>query len=200
MSFSAQDTIEKTIEQTKAASSASNTKKTAIMLKQDSGKNFSEMNFKLFNSVNFFGLAGLGVGEVVRFNAPKTLKLKGVEIVGWSGFNNSTKQIPSDKMFLIEIRDSNGDLLYRLNDMQNMYFASTMGPVVHYFDIPALQVNGDFYVTFYDRGSMGLGMEMNNASGNSYFIANGKLIPAGFTDKKTNETQNVNWLIRAIGE
>jgi hypothetical protein len=201
VSFSAQDTIEKTLGQAKAATSASNPKGVPIVLKQDSGMNFSEMNYTLFNSVNNFGMAGLGIGEVVRFNPPGAgWKLKGVQIVGWSGFNNTTKQIPPDKMFLIEIRDSNGDLLYRLNDIQNMYFASITGPVAHRFDIPALPISGDFFITFYDRGSMGIGMEMNNSTGNSYFIANGKPTPAGFTNKKTNETQYVNWLIRAVGE
>ena len=170
-------------------------------MKQDSGMNFSEMNYTLFSAVNEFGLAGLRIGEVVKFNAPKPgWKLKGVQIVGWSGFNNTTKQFPADRTFLVEIRDSNGDLLYRFIDIQNMYFASTTGPVAHKFDIPALPVTGDFFVVFYDRGSIGLGMELNNATGNSYFIINGQLIPAGFKNTKTNETQNVNWLIRAVGE
>jgi len=41
---------------------------------------------------------------------------------------------------------------------------------------------------------------LNNATGNSYFIVNGQLIPAEFKNAKTNETQKVNWLIRAVGE
>ena len=201
MSFSAQDTIEKTLGQAKAATSTASPKGVPTVLKQDSGMNFSEMNYTLFNAVNNFGFAGLGIGEVVKFNAPKPgWKLKGVQIVGWSGFNNTTKQFSPDRTFLVEIRDINGDLLYRFNDIQNMYFASTTGPVAHKFDIPALPVNGDFFVTFYDRGSMGLGMEWNNATGNSYFITNDKLTPAGFTNRITNETQKVNWLIRAVGE
>lgn len=201
MSFSAQNTIEKTLGQAKAATTATSPKGVPIVLKQDSGMNFSEMNFTLYNSVNDFGLAGLGIGEVVKFKAPKPgWKLKGVQIVGWSGFNNTTKLFSPDRMFLVEIRDINGDLLYRFNDIQNMYFASTTGPVAHNFDIPALTMNGDFFVTFYDRGSMGLGMELNNATGNSYFITNSKLVPAEFTNRITNETLKVNWLIRAVGE
>jgi hypothetical protein len=201
MSFSAHDTIEKTLGQAKATTSAASPKGVPTVLKQDSGRNLSEMNFTIFNAVNYFGFAGLGIGEMVKFNAPKPgWKLKGVHIVGWSVFNNTTKLFSPDRMFLVEIRDINGDLLYRFNDIQNMYFASTTGPVAHKFDIPALPVNGDFYVIFYDRGSMGLGMELNNATGNSYFIANDQLAPAGFTNRITNETQKVNWLIRAVGE
>jgi len=203
MSFSAQDTIEKTVKQVSAAASASTTgpKVALTVLKQDSGMNFSDMNYTLFSAVSEFGLAGVGIGEVVKFNAPKLeWKLKGVQILGWSGFNNTTKQFPADRMFLVEIRDSNGDLLYRFNDIQNIYYASATGPVAHKFDVPALPVIGDFFVVFYDRASMGLGMELNNATGNSYFIVNGQLIPAEFKNAKTNETQKVNWLIRAIGE
>jgi hypothetical protein len=201
ISFSAQDTIEKTLGQAKAAATAASPKGVPTVLKQDSGMNFSEMNYTLFSAINNFGFAGLGIGEMVKFKAPKPgWKLNGVQIVGWSGFNNTTKQISPDRMFLVEIRDINGDLLYRFNDIQNMYFASTTGPVAHKFDIPALMVNGDFFVIFYDRGSMGLGMELNNATGNSYFIANDQLTPAGFKNKITNETQKVNWLIRAVGE
>ena len=199
MSFSAQDTIDKTVRQISAAASPTSSKEALLVLKQDSGMNFSDMNFTLFSAVSEFGLAGLQIGEVVKFNAI-AVKLNGVQIVGWSGFNNTTKQFPADRMFLIEIRDSNGDLLYRFNDIQNMYYASTTGAVAHKFDIPALPVTGDFFVVFYDRASMRLGMELNNATGNSYFIVNGNLVPAEFKNAKTNETQKVNWLIRAVGE
>jgi hypothetical protein len=201
VSFSAQDTIEKTLGQAKPAATAASPKGVPIVLKQDSGMNFSEMNYTLFNAVNNFGFAGLGIGEMVKFKPPKPgWKLKGVQIVGWSGFNNTTKQFSPDRMFLVEVRDINGDLLYRFNDIQNMYFGSTTGPVAHKFDIPALPVNGDFFVIFYDRGSMGIGMELNNATGNSYFVAKDQITPAGFKNRMTNETKNVNWLIRAVGE
>ena len=87
MSFSTQDTIEKTVGQGSAAASATGPKEALTVLKRDSGMNFSEMNYTLFSAVNEFGLAGLGIGEVVKFNAPKPgWKLKGVQIVGWSGF------------------------------------------------------------------------------------------------------------------
>jgi hypothetical protein len=181
--------------------SATTRKKTLTILKQDSGKNFSEMNITLFSAVNEFGIAGLHIGEVVRFKAPKPgWKLKGVSIVGWSGFNNTTKLFPPDRTFLVEVRDNNTDLLYKFVDTQNIYYASTTGLVAQYFDIPALPVTEDFYVIFYDRGSMGLGMERENGTGNSYFVINGQLMPAEFKTNTTNETMKVNWMIRAVGE
>lgn len=201
MSFSAQDTIGKTVGHASVAAPSTSLNEAFTVLKQDSGMNFSEMNYTLFSAVNEFGFAGREIGEVVKFNAPKPgWKLKGVQIVGWSGYNNTTKLFPADRTFLVEIRNSNGDLLYRFIDIQNMYFASTTGPVLHKFDIPAIPMTGDFFVVFYDRASVGLGMELNNATGNSYFIRNGQLVLAKFKDRKTNETQNVNWLIRAVGD
>jgi hypothetical protein len=200
-SFSAQEAIKKVSVQANAVPSMTGPKDALTVLKQDSGTNLSEMNYSLFSAANEFGLAGLGIGEVVKFNAPKAgWKLKGVQIVGWSGFNNTTKLFPTDKTFLVEIRDSNGDLLYRLIDIQNLYFASKTGPVASQFDIPALPVNGAFYVVLYDRGSIGLGAELNNATGNSYLVMDNQLVPAEFTNAKTNETQKINWLIRAVGE
>lgn len=202
MSFSSQLAIEQANAPANAMASASAPvpKETLTTLKQDSGKNFSEMNFTLFSAVNEFGIDGLGIGEVVRFKAPTPgWKLKGMQIVGWSGFNNTTKSFPADRTFLVEVRDKNTDLLYKFVDIQNMYYASTTGPVAHKFEIPALPVTEDFYVIFYDRGSMGLGMELDNATGNSYLVIDGKLVPAEFKTKN-NETLKVNWLIRAIGE
>lgn len=181
--------------------SATVPEKSLTVLKQYSGKNLSEMNLTLFSAVNEFGIAGLGIGEAIKFKAPKTgWKLKGISIVGWSGFNNTTKLFPADRTFLVEVRDNNADLLYRFVDIQNIYFASTKGPVTQYFDIPALPVTEDFYVTFYDRGSMGLVTERENGIGNSFFVINGQLIPAEFKTNKTNETLKVNWLIMAVGE
>jgi hypothetical protein len=203
MSFSAQTAIEQANAPANAAASLSAPipKETLTILKQDSGKNFSEMNLTLFSAVNEFGMDGLGIGEAVRFEAPRPgWKLKGMQTVGWSGFNNTTKLFPADRTFLVEVRDENTDLLYKFVDIQNMYFASTTGPVAHRFEIPALSVTGDFYVIFYDRGSMGLGMERDNGTGNSYFLVNGQLLPAEFKTKNTSETLKVNWLIRAVGE
>ena len=66
-------------------------------LKQDSGKNVSEMNLTLFTitSASAFGLDGLNIGEAVKFTSPKAgWKLRAVDVLGWSGFNNTTQTIP----------------------------------------------------------------------------------------------------------
>ncbi len=170
-------------------------------LKQDSGKNVSQMNFTLFSITSAFGLDGLQIGEAVKFTAPKAgWKLRGVQVVGWSGFNNTTQTFPSDKNFLLEIRDKDLNLLYKFADAQNNYFLSPTGAVLGMIEVPALPVTGDFYVVFYDRGSMAVLMEKDSGTGNSFLFGNGLLEPAQQTNITTNETQKINWMIEALGQ
>jgi hypothetical protein len=170
-------------------------------LKQDSGKNVSEMNLSLFTIISAFGLEGLNIGEAVKFTSPKAgWKLRAVNVLGWSGFNNTTQTFPSDRNFLLEIRDKDLNLLYRFADAQNGYFLSQTGPIDGVIEIPALPVTGDFYVVFYDRGSMAILMEEDNGTGNSFLYSNGILEPAQRTIVATNETYPVNWMIRALGQ
>jgi hypothetical protein len=154
----------------------------------------------MFRATSAFGIDGLGIGEAVKFTTPKSgWKLQAVEILGWSGFNNSTQTFPADKNFLLEIRDKDLNLLYKFADAQNYYFLSPTGPFYATIEVPALSISGDFYVVFYDRGSMGIVMESSNGTGNSYFFGNGLMEPAQRTIKATNETIQVNWMIRAKG-
>ncbi len=171
------------------------------VLTQDSGKNFSEMNLTPYSALSDFGAVGLNVGEAVKFTAPKPgWKLMGIQILGWSGFNNTTKMFPADRNFLVEVRDKDFNPLYKFADAQNMYFMSSTGPMFSGIDIPAVPVAGDFYVVLYDRGSMGLYMESGTGTGNSFFLINGEMLPAEFKTTRTNETVKVNWLIRAVGK
>jgi len=172
-----------------------------IVLKQDSGVNLTKMNMTLYSAATDWGIDAFGVGEAVKFTAPKPgWKLMQVRVAGWNGYNDTTKIIPSANDFLIEIRDKNLELLYRMSDTQNAYFTFT-APVLRAIDIPALPVTGDFYVIFYDRGAMVMGMEQENGTGNSYFYdsLSGELIPASFKDAN-NKSTKVNWVIRAVGQ
>jgi hypothetical protein len=171
------------------------------VLKQDSGVNLSRMNMTLYSAATDWGIDAFGVGEAVKFTAPESgWKLMQVRVAGWNGYNDTTKIIPSANDFLIEIRDKNLELLYRMSDTQNAYFTFT-APVLRAIDIPALPVTGDFYVIFYDRGAMVMGMEQENGTGNSYFYDSltSELIPASFKDAN-NKSTKVNWVIRAVGE
>jgi hypothetical protein len=168
-------------------------------LREDSGKNYSEMNFTLFSSLAQFG--ALNVGEAVKFTAPKSgWKLQKVQVVGWSGFNQSSQKFPDDGNIMIEIRDKDLNLLYKFADAQNNYFLSDAGPLFGEIEIPAVTVTGDFYVVFYDRGAARIGMETTDSTGNSFLFMGGQIQPAEFTNQDTNETMKVNWLIEALGK
>lgn len=170
------------------------------ILKQDSGKNISEMNLSFLSIIDEFGADGLGMAEAVKFKAPKSgWKLYGVQILGWSGYNNTTQSYPMDRNFLLEIRDNDLRLLYRFADAQNGYFLSNQGPFYGVIEIPPLAVTEEFYVVFYDRGGMIVAMEEENGTGNSFLYGNGNLEPAQLTTA-TNETIGINWIIEAVGK
>jgi hypothetical protein len=184
-----------------AQSNATSGNQSMTVLMQDSGTNLSEMNLSLYSAATDWGIDAFGVGEAVKFTAPKPdWNLKQIRIAGWNGFNGTEKKVPTPNDFLIEIRDEKLNVLYRLADTQNAYFTFS-APVLRAIDIPVLKVNGNFYVVFYDRGAMVIEMETKNATGNSYFYdsLNNELIPAQFTNEMNTSTK-VNWIIRAVGE
>jgi hypothetical protein len=171
------------------------------VLFQDSGTNVSNMNLTLYSSGQDWGINSFDVGEAVKFTAPKAdWKLKQIRVLGWNGYNETSMTVPSPSNFLIEVRDKDMNLLYRLADTQNAYFTFS-APAIRGIDIPALPVTGDFYVIFYDRSAMRIGVELENATGNSYIFdsLNGELIPAEFRIEGATPTK-VNWIIRAVGE
>ncbi len=173
------------------------------VLKQDTAENLSAANLTLYTAVDDFGpVDALMVGEAVKFTAPRPdWQLRAVQILGWNGFNGSVQSIPVESNFLLEIRDQNSDLLYRMSDTQNAYF-TTSSLVFKEIEIPPINITGDFYVVFYDRGSMWIGLEQENATGNSFFFnsSNKVLDLAQWTYGENNQTFKANWVIRAAGE
>ena len=124
---------------------------TMTVLKQDSGTNITNMSLALYSAGQDWGINAFSVGEAVKFTAPKPdWKLKQIRVLGWNGFNETTLAVPSPSNFLIEVRDENLNLLYRLADTQNAYF-TLPAPALIAIDIPALPLTGDFYIIFYDR-------------------------------------------------
>lgn len=169
------------------------------VLRQDSGTNLSLMNATLHSGAQDKG--SFSVGEAVKFKAPNPgWKLKQVRIAGWNGFSGNASSIPDSENFLIEVRDADLNLLYRMTDTQNAYFTFPF-PILRSIDLPSIPVTDEFYVIFYDRGSMFIEMELENATGNSYYYDDmySELLPVEFTDAN-NVTTTVNWIIRAVGE
>jgi hypothetical protein len=180
------------------AQNNANALKTTV-LKEDSG-NLSELI--PYTTFQDFGSYGLFVGEAVKFTAPKPgWKISGIEVFGLTTYNNTTKLFAPDRNFLVEVRDKNLNLLYKFADMQNLYFASTSeGSILpRAIMIPSVPVTGDFYVVFYDRGSMSIVMEQTNETSNSFFFIDNEMKPADFTEAETNDTEKINWLIRVAG-
>ena len=173
------------------------------ILKEDSGGNLSQMNITPYTVATDFGLDAYSVGAAVKFTPPKPgWKLTGVQVFGWTGLNKTSKTLPTPQEFLLEIRDKDLNLLYRMIDTQNAYFTFP-NPIVRLLEIPALTMNGDFYVIFYDRGAMVIGAEMMNGTGHSYFFdnRNTSLVgPVEFVSPDTNKSITVNWILRAVGE
>lgn len=176
--------------------SAPNTTSTANLLIEDSGTNFSIMN-ATFYSPGVFGLA-----QAVKFTPPKAgWKLERVLVLGTDGWNSTQKENPVQGIFDVEIRDANLKLLYQYADTQLDYFTSANGARTAMIDIPAIAMNGDFYVCFYGRDVVRTYTELQNSTGRSYyFIRDSGLIGPGSIPLKNNATLPVNWVIRAIGE
>jgi hypothetical protein len=180
------------------ASAADSSQEKLNTLTGNSELNYSEMNLSLFSSWAEFG--SLNVGEAVKFTAPSSgFKLQKVQILAWSGINETTQTYPTDRNILLEIRDKDLNLLYKFADAQNNYFKYTE-PILGEIEIPEVKLTGDFYVVFYDRGAAPIGYVEAADSGNSFLFGNGVIMPAMFTEELTNETIGFNWVIEAIGE
>lgn len=166
------------------------------VLKQDSGINISKMNTSLSLSPTY------GSAQAVKFTTPRPgWTLKSVLVMASDGWNASSMQLPSPLPFAIEIRDSDLRLLYHFADTQLPYFTSGEGIRMANIEIPDIVLSGSFFVCFYGYRSIGLGTELQNATGNSYIFDRlaGTLYTSGVTPTSNNQTFPVNWLIRVTG-
>jgi hypothetical protein len=183
------------------ASAPMNITSTANLLISDSGTNLSIMNSTL-TYPSFFGLQAFGIGQTVKFTPPKAgWKLERVVIYGSDGWNSSQNTTPIQGIFALEIRDAKLNLLHHYSDTQLAYFTSANGVRAALIDVPAITMNGDFYVCFYGGGLVSTVTELNKATGKSYYYVRdtGQLLP-GALPLKNNTTLPVNWIIRAMGE
>jgi hypothetical protein len=169
---------------------------TPTVLISDSGTNLSQMNATFYSPLVF------GIAQAVKFTPPKAgWKLERIYIIGTDGWNSTQKESPLQGIFSVEIRDSALKLLYQYADTQLDFFTSANGFRTAMIDIPAMAMNGDFYVCFYGRDIVRTLTELQNATGKSYYYIRdtGQLGP-GAIPLKDNKTLPVNWIIRAVGE
>lgn len=169
---------------------------TEEVLVQDSG---NATSFTISGSVRTSVLSPLA--ETVKFTPPRPgWTLEKVEIVGWDGYIEG-EPLPEEQIICLEIRDENLNLLYRFTDSQLPYFSAPGKLGITDIEIPSMTMNGDFYICFYDRGAVRLGVDWNEVSGNSYHFntLTGELRPAEIAVEDSDDPLPVNWLIRAIG-
>jgi hypothetical protein len=166
------------------------------ILTRDSGTNISKMNIGFDISPTY------GSAQAVKFTAPRPgWKLENVLIMATDGWNASSKQSPNPLPFAIEIRDANLKLLYHFADIQFPYFTSESGVRMANIEVPAMPLNGDFFVCFYGYRSLAIAAELENATGTSYLFD--KLTGRLYTSElsmSNNQTIPINWLIRVAGQ
>ncbi len=155
-------------------------------------------------TVNLAGLTSsgyLGVAEAVKFTPPRpSWTLDAVHILGWNGYEEN-ETLPEERIICMEIRDENLNLLHRFTDSHLPYFTFLGRAGIAVIEVPSIPINGDFYVCFYDRGAVEVGLELSNGVSNSYFfdLPNKQLEPAEVGTDDTEGLLPVNWIIRALG-
>lgn len=165
------------------------------LLIQDSG------NDTTVNLAGIYSSGYLGVAETVKFTPPRqSWTLDAVQILGWDGYEENGT-LPDEQIISMEIRDENLNLLYRFTDSQLPYFTFIGQPGIGEIEVPSISINGDFYVCFYDRGVVDIGLDQNSIESNSYFynMQTGELVLAEVGIQGTEGLIPVNWIIRAVG-
>lgn len=162
---------------------------------------------KMDNAIRLPSLIGdpsaLFMAEAVKFKAPKNnWKISAVQLLCFDGFNGSMESIPQDKTIGLEIRDKDKNLLYKYADSILPYSnyarnATFLFPLT--IEIPQIPVSDEFYVCFYDRGAVLVGLEyLNETSNNSFIYVEKELAPAALPDGKGGAIP-INWLIAVSG-
>lgn len=165
------------------------------ILIQDSG------NETTVNLGGLFRSGFLSVGEAVKFTPPRPdWTLDAVHILGWNGYDGNDT-LPDEQVISVEIRDENLNLLYRFSDSQLPYFTFVGQPGIGVIEIPSISMSGDFYVCFYDRGAVEIGIDRNDVKETSFFydMQTKELFPAEVGIKDSEELAPVSWIIRAVG-
>jgi hypothetical protein len=168
--------------------------------------NLSEKTFDFVSMTGLFGKLGFAVGEMTKFTSPKQAwKLKTVSILAYDGYNGTVASLPSERIIALEVRDKDRNLLYRMSDSQlpySNYAFNISEPYWMTFELPStIQVSGEFYVCFYDRGAVAVaGENLNKTSDNSFFynMAVDEQLPATLPVAQ-NQTAPVNWIMSLSG-
>ena len=158
--------------------------------------------------LSILGAPGYFFAEAVKFKAPKAnWKINKVRLYGWDGYNGSVESIPDERIFSIEIRDKDLNLLYKFSDSQLPYsnFArNATGLYPFVVNMPDVPVSDEFYICFYDRGAMAIASEfVEDISKNSFIYIEGgdQLVPLqpAVIRKSEDESTPINWIMEVVG-
>ncbi len=132
-------------------------------------------------------------GQAVVFTPPaKNWTLEKVAVAGQLGQN--------DGPFVLEVWDSNLNLLCRETDIASAYFSSKADWKTDWaeIDIPDISVDGDFIVCFFGSSSFYLGVDLTDPAHNRSFVVSRS--PNRFSTWNLDVPQNgSDWSIRVQG-
>ena len=103
------------------------------------------------------------IGHAVLFTPPsKPWTLEKVRVYGkWINLSGGT-------IFALEIWDNDSHLLYKLTDYSLAYFNPTLKWTK--IDIPDINITDDFYVCFFERGSIAIGADIDKPAKRSFIV------------------------------
>jgi len=130
----------------------------------------------------------IDLGHVVHFTPPGPVIVEGVVINGT--YDNESGFVP----FTVELWDDKDGLLYKITDISVAYFSTEPGLTV--IEIPAIKIDGDFYVIFYSRSSVAVGAYVGASNNMSFVVARGGL---GMSPALSPDGKSLEWAIRFAG-
>ena len=130
----------------------------------------------------------IDTGYAIFITPPRPFIVEAVGIIGI--YHNETGYVP----FALELRDENGELLYKLTDSSVAYFPTEVGWLTM-IEIPAIKIDGKFSVTFYSRTSVSVGAYINPSYNMSFVIKRG----VGMSPALTPEGEPLEWAIGFAG-
>jgi len=144
----------------------------------------SEISYDDGNAEHGYTIDLFDIGHAVLFTPPpKPWTLKKVRVYGVCNVTLS------GVVFALEIWDNDSNLLYKLTDYSIAYFNTTSEWTE--IDIPDINITSDFYVCFFERGSIYVGADTDNPEMRSYVVIRD---PNGMVKE-----EKLNWMIRAVG-
>ena len=134
-------------------------------------------------------------GHAVLFSPNKTCTLDKVKIYG--AYTNISELPNYYGVFALEIWDNDTNLIYKLTDYSQAYFNTEFEWTE--IDIPNINITDDFYVCFFERGSIYVGIDTDKPANKSYVVRRcPKEMGNALYNSEEGTEKPLNWMIRAV--